>query len=79
MKAQANISKNKIDNNYNDLIKSETEDKNIKNIFSLSNNLETKNITRTNIDDGLKELIIKKVESNINLKSKNNKNNCKIT
>ena len=80
LKKQTNIRKNKIEANTNDddLRKNETGDKNIKTILSCSNNLETKNIIRTNIDDGLKELIIKKTENNIDLKSKNNKNNCII-
>ena len=78
MKTQENIEKNIIDNINNDLRKNETEDKNMKSILNISNILETKNLMKTNMDDKIKQFIIKKAERNNNLKSKNNKNNCII-
>ena len=75
-KKKGNIKKNKNDNNRHNLKKNEFEDKNMKMILSRANNFETDNFMRTNYDEGLKDLAIKKKESDINLK--NNKSNCII-
>ena len=73
---QVNIRKNKINNNGNNLKQNETTYKNT--FLSCLNNLEKNNLMSTNIDDGLKDLIVNKEKDKINIKNTNNKINCMI-
>ena len=78
LKTQENIEKNIIDNINNDLRKNETEDKNMKSILNISNILETKNLNKTNMDDKIKQFIIKKAERNNPLKERKSNNNIRV-